>query len=472
MKNKEIHMKSAVVSRAHALVAVTLALAMGPSQAAVSAEEAQQLGTTLTPFGAEKAGNADGSIPAYTGGIDKVAGYDPATSNQYVDPFKDEKPLYAITAENMAQYDALLAPGTRVLLKTYPGYRVDVYPSHRTMRYSPVVLQNIVKNATTAKLTGVIDGDAIEGADTGNLPFAGTPFPIPKTGTEVMWNNTFHFSAAVNQFTGTAFMVDSSGSWGEPTVAMVYWLHPWYDTKGTLRAKTFDSVFGLSSSVRSPAKLAGAGYLAYYPTNTATGQKAWFYVPGQRRVRPAPDFAYDMPMSGAAVWDEISGFLGRMDHFDFKLVGKKEMLVPYNVFGLTSRFKSNDFLGKKFVNPDTLRWEKHRVWIVDSTRKANASHIFARRTFYVDEDCWCITQTDSYNDAGNIARVAQINSFPSYVTGGINVDSWINYDLVKGGYYIFNAGYSDEGHLVRDYETAEGLSIPLVPQALAGSSVQ
>jgi len=465
-------MKSAVVMLVHALAAGTIALTTSSSQAAVSAEEAQQLGTTLTGFGAETAGNADGSIPAYTGGIEKLAGYDPTTSIRYVDPFKDEKPLYAITAGNMEQYEALLSPGTKVLLKNFPDYRVDVYPTHRSMRYTTSVLQNTVKNATTAKTTGAVEGDAIEGTDSGNLPYAGIPFPIPKSGVEVLWNNLLHFSGAVNQFTGTAVMTDSSGSQAEPTVAMVYWLHPWYDTRGTLRSQTFDGVFGLSSTVTAPAKIAGAGYLAFYPANSAVGQKAWFYVPGQRRVRPAPDFAYDMLMNGSIVWDEISGFLGRMDRFDFKIVGKKEMLVPYNVFGLTNTIKSKDYLGRKFVNPDALRWEKHRVWVVDSIRKAGVSHIFSRRTFYVDEDCWCITQTEAYDNAGNITRVAQINNFPSYGTGGVNVDSWTFYDLVKGSYYVFNAGQADDGHVMRDFETAEGLSIALSPQALVGGSVQ
>ena len=454
------------------IAAGMMALLMQSSQAAVTAEEAKQLGTSLTEFGAEKAGNADGSIPAYSGGIEKVAGYDPKTSNHYVDPFKEEKPLYSITAENMAQYDALLAPGTKALIKTYPGYRIDVYPGHRSMRYTPPVLQNTVKNATTAKLGGVVEGDAIEGGDKGNLPYAGIPFPIPKSGYEVMWNHNLRFSAAVNQFTGFALMIDSAGNWSEPTRANVFWMHPWYDSKGTLRGQTFDSVFGLTSVVTSPPKIAGAGYLAYYPTNTALGQKAWFYTPGQRRIRPAPDFAYDTLMSGAVFWDEVSGFLGRMDRFDFKLVGKKEMFVPYNVFGLTNTGLAKDFIGKKFVNPDAVRWEKHRVWVVDSMRKPTASHAFARRTFYIDEDCWCVTQSEAYDSAGNILRVVQTNNFPSYGTGGINLNSWTEYDLVKGGYYVFNAGYADEGHQVRDYDTAEGLPLTLTPQSIVGSSTQ
>ncbi len=439
-------------------------------QAAVPAADAAALGVALTEFGAEKAANADGSIPAYTGGLDKVAEFDARTATRYVDPFKDEKPLFSIDAKNADRYEALLAPGTKELMRLYPEFRLDVYPSHRTMRYTSGVLQNTLRNATTAKLGGAVEGDAIEGADKENLPFAGIPFPIPRSGYEVMWNHTFRFSAAVNQFSGVALMIDSVGSVYEPTLANVTWMHPWYDTRGSLRAQTFDSVFGLASQVLSPPKAAGAGYLAYYPTNTALGQKAWFYVPGQRRVRPAPDFSYDSLMFGAIFWDEITGFLGRMDRFDFKLVGKREMLVPYNVFGLTNRIPTREFAGKKFVNSQAMRWERHRVWIVDSVRKPAASHLFARRTFYVDEDCWCVTQSEAYDTAGTLVRVSHVNSFPSYATGGINVNSWTNYDLAKGGYYVFNAGYMDDGHAVRDYETAEGLSITLSPQALVGSS--
>ncbi len=465
-------MKSGILLPWRVIAAAALAVLVHSAHAVVSAEEAAQLGTTLTEFGAEKAGNADGSIPAYTGGIDKATGYDPATATRYVDPFKDDKPLYSVTAENMAQHDALLAPGSKILLKSFPGFRIDVYPTRRSMRYSAAVLQNTVKNATTARLAGKVAGDAIEGVDVGNLPHAGIPFPIPKSGYEVMWNNTLHFSAAVNQFTGTPTFVDSSGNVDESTTAIVWWVHPWYDVKGTLRAKTFDSVFGFSSSVLSPAKLSGAGYLGFYLADTSEGQKSWFYIPGQRRIRPAPDFSYDMPMNGSILWDEIAGFHGRMDRFDFKLTGKTEMLVPYNIFGVTNTIQSKDYLGKKFVNPDAVRWERHRVWVVDAVRKPDAKHMFSRRTLYVDEDCWCVTQVDAYNDAGEIARVTHVNNFPSYATGGINVNSWTFYDLVKGGYYVFNGGYANEDRYARDYETAEGLPIPLTAQAIVGRSIQ
>ncbi len=458
------------------LLAGAFALFAQSALAGATAEEAKELGNTLTEFGAVKAANADGSIPAYTGGIEKVPGYDPQTSAQYVDPFASEKPLYSIDAKNMAQYDSVLTEGTKALMKKFSDYRIDVYPSHRSFRYVPWVLQNTVKNATTAKLAGQVEGDAIEGADANNLPYPGIPFPIPKNGYEVMWNNALRFSAVVSHNVGSGWLIDSSGGITDLPSVDEYFIHPWYDTSGKLRDKVFNSVFGLSSTMTSPPSSAGGHFLNYYGPNAAEdGQRVWFYTPGQRRVRRAPEFAYDVPLAaygGVIFWDEIYGFVGRMDRFDFKLVGRKEMLVPYNVFGVTNTFMAKDFIGPKFVNPAALRWEKHRVWVVDSVRKPEARHAYSRRTFYVDEDCWCITTSEAYDNAGAIWRVHQINNFPSYDTGGINVDAWTTYDLIKGSYFTVNTGHREPGNSIHHYNSVEGLAIKLTPQSVASGGVR
>ncbi|MCK9284131.1 MAG: DUF1329 domain-containing protein [Rhodocyclaceae bacterium] len=458
------------------VIASALALVAQFAAAAVTSEEAKQLGASLTEFGAEKAGNKDGSIPAYTGGVEKVAGYDPKTSATYVDPFASDKPLYAIDAKNMTQYDSVLTEGTKALMKRHADFRIDVYPSRRSFRYAPWVLQNSVKNATTAKLSGAVEGDAIEGVDKGNLPFAGIPFPIPKNGYEVMWNNNLRFSAPVAHNVGAGWLIDSAGNVSDLPAVNEFFLHPWYEKTGKLRSMTFNAVFGLTSTMTSPPSSAGGHFLNYYGANAAEdGQRVWFYTPGQRRVRLAPEFAYDVPLAaygGVIFWDEIYGFVGRMDRFDFKLVGKKEMLVPYNVFGITNTFLAKDFIGKKFVNPAAVRWEKHRVWVVDSIRKPNARHAYSRRTFYIDEDCWCITTSEAYDNAGNMWRVHHINNFPSYDTGGINVDAWSTYDLIKGNYFTVNTGHREPGNLIRHYESADGLPIKLTPQSVAAGGVR
>ncbi|MFA7270358.1 MAG: DUF1329 domain-containing protein [Sterolibacterium sp.] len=443
-----------------------------PSLAAVTAEEAKQLGTTLTEFGAIKTGNADGTIPAYTGGIEKVAGYDPKTSLRYVDPFKDDKLLYSVNAKNMAQYDALLTPGTKELMKRMPDFRIDVYPSRRSFRYASFAIQNTLKNATTVKMTGQVEGDAVEGADKNNQPYAGIPFPIPKNGYEVMWNNTFRFSAAVSHNVSGGWLVDTAGNISNLPGVDEWFLHPWYDKNGTMRDKTFDAVFGFDALLTSPPPSAGIVFLNYYLTN---GQKVWFYTPGQRRVRLAPEFAYDVPIAsygGVIVWDEVFGFVGRMDRFNFKLVGKKEMIVPYNVFGITNTMQSKDFVGPKFVNPAGMRFEKHRVWVVDATRKPTARHAYSRRTFYIDEDCWCITASESYDNAGALWRTTYTHNFPTYNTGGANMDGWTTYDMIKGNYFLVNAGFADPNRSIHSYDTGEGLPINYTPQSVAAGSVR
>ena len=452
------------------LLASAFALIAQSAFAAVTAEEAKQLGGALTEFGAEKAGNKDGSIPAYTGGLSSVAGYDAKTATVYVDPFKDEKPLFSIDAKNMAQYEDSLTPGTKGLLKTHAGFRVDVYPSHRTMRYTPAVIQNTLKNATTAKLGGAVEGDDLQGAS------AGVPFPIPKTGYEVMWNNNMRFSAAVSHNIGGAYLVDAGGSVTNLPGVNEYFLHPWYDVKGTLRAKTFDSYFGFSALLTSPPPSAGIVFLNYYLPNAAEGgQKVWFYTPGQRRVRAAPEFSYDVPIAsygGVIFWDEVFGFVGRMDRFDFKLVGKKELIVPYNLFNLTNVATVKDSVGPKYINPANVRYEKHRIWVVEAARKATARHAYSRRTFFVDEDCWCLVATDGYDNSGKLWRTSQMNSFPTYNTGGIFLDSWTTYDLVKGNYFTVNTHHAEPGNAIHTYDTAEGLPINLTPQSVAAGGVR
>jgi len=452
------------------------ALVARSSLAAVSAEEAKQLGTTLTEFGAEKAGNQDGSIPAYTGGIDKVAGYDPKTSAVYVDPFADEKPLYSINAKNMAQYDALLTPGNKALMTAHPDFRIDVYPTHRSVRYPSWVIPNILKNATTAKLGGEIEGDAVLGADKANKPFPGIPFPIPKTGAEVMWNYKLHMKPAVSHELASAYLVDTAGGVSAMSVPNQYFVAPWYDVKNALRSKTYDSILGFSARQESPPSAAGIVFLNFYLSDAENnGQKVWFYTPGQRRVRAAPEFAYDVPIAsygGAILWDEIFGFVGRLDRFDFRLVGKKEMIVPYNAYRITNILtKKEDYLGRKFVKPDALRFEKHRVWVVDATRKANARHAYSRRTFYIDEDCWCLVSQETYDNAGKIWRVFHDPIFPTYDVGGVNGFSWITYDIIKGNYFTTNM-CGEPGHWIRSYDTAEGLPINLTPAAVAAASVR
>ena len=306
------------------LVAIGLAT---PAFAAVTAEEAKQLGTTLTPFGAVKAANADGSIPAYTGGLTKAPeGFKP-DSGFWTDPFKDEKPVLRIDSKNMAQHAALLSEGQKHLLSKYPGYYLNVYPTHRTAAYPKKILDATVRNATACKTTK--EGLAIDTACRGGLPF-----PIPKTGYEVMWNQILRYQGetAITTSASRSWVVDPSGKPVVTAEQATFSDFVYYQTDVADRDP--DMAWRVYSISKVPARRAGEMTgLADYLDPVARPRKAWSYTPGLRRVKLSPEFAYDTPvasMGGVTLFDELFVFSGTMDRFDFKLIGKKEMYIQYN----------------------------------------------------------------------------------------------------------------------------------------------
>ncbi len=408
-----------------ALVSAGLCFANASLHAAVSADEAKKLGSTLTPFGAEKAANKDGSIPEYTGGLTKAPASFKAGSNVRPDPFADEKPLFTIDAKNMAQYNDKLTEGAKALLKS-AGFRMDVYPTHRTVAFPKNVLDNSVKNATRSSTSE--DGLAIRGAK------AGVPFPIPKNGNEVMHNYLMRYQGQMYELPKfSAYNVNSAGKFVLSTSGSFTWDSPYYADKPGEAGIRALAVY------TAPARRAGEGSLVIDPTDmVAHERRAWSYLPGQRRVRLAPDLSYDAPnptTSGMSTYDDSNLFSGAMDRFDMKLVGKKEIFVPYNTYRFNYFDKPDGALLAKFVNPDLVRWELHRVWVVEATLKEGKRHVYSRRTFYVDEDSWFILASDQYDGRGQLWRPGFAYIAPSYDALVSHAASG-HYDLISGTYYI------------------------------------
>ena len=451
------------------LAAVGLVTLYGASVlAAVSPDEAKQLGSTLTPFGAEKAGSADGAIPEYTGGLSTPpAGY-VANSGKWPDPYSGEKPVFSVSATNMAQYADELTPGAKALLERFPTNRIDVYPTHRTMHYPQWVLDNSLKNATTAKLVGKVEGDGVEGA------FGGIAFPIPKDGYEVMWNYTLSFQRALYSAQNVgAYLVDSSGSRIELPVLNVVDYRPYYDQ--SLAGKKFEGPYDrFWVQSQTPPVTAGTAALVNYPINySEADQASWAYFPGQRRTRMAPDYKYDTPASnygGVLFWDEANLFHGRMDRFNFKLLGKKEMIIPYNNYGL-SQLPPDAVFGPKHIKPEALRWERHRVWVVEATLKPDARHAYSKRVFYVDEDSWTLVEADGYGQDGKLWRVGLDFAFSYYDGGGGQYSgTYAFYDLQKGNYFALYVIGSRGAPLVRPSDKLDKPTL-FTPAGMGGTGI-
>jgi hypothetical protein len=398
----------------------------GSAYAGLATEEIKALGTTLTEFGAEKAASANGAIPAYTGGIKAAPADFVPGSGRYTDPYKDEKPLYTISAANMRQYAQLLTPASKALLERFPTYKMNVYKTHRSMIYPDWVLKNTLKNATTARMVG--EGDGVEGA------FGGIPFPIPKTGYEVMWNNYLRFQGATTDLRFRAETVDRSGQKTVIAEQETSFMFPYYDRKTGKMDDT--NYMTIMSKWIGPPSQAGLMILQKFSMNYALKDDAtWMYSPGQRRVRVMPEAKYDTPatpVGGTMFYEEINAYNGRMDRFDYKIVGKQEMLVPYNNY--RAYFSPDTNSNDKHENPDVIRWELHRVWVVEGNLKKGKRHAYSKRVFYIDEDSWAIMQSESYDQAGKLYRVLNNLSFIAYDKPRIIPASGLYYDLNKGSY--------------------------------------
>ena len=388
------------------------------------AQTAADLGKTLTPMGAIKAGNADKTIPAYDGGIaTPPAGYKPG--DHLPDPFAAEKPVVKIDATNMAQYADKLTEGQKAMLARYPDFFLNVYPTHRTAAVPKVIEDATIANASSAKLTA--DGNGVEGAK------RGIPFPIPKSGLEAIWNHLLHFSGFTSHRTILQVNPTEGGDYTPITLDETV-LFSYASGLDTGNVQTF-----FLQAVTGPARLAGEVLLVHETINQiAEPRQAWTYNPGQRRVRRAPNVAYDNPgtaSDGLRTNDQLGLFNGSPDRYDWKLVGRKELYVPYNNFKLSSdQVKSSDAIKPKHLNPDLLRFELHRVWVLEATLKPGVSHLYAKRVFYLDEDTWEPVTSDSYDQRGQLWRVGdsyglEYSQVPVYRTG---VDSI--YDLQSGRY--------------------------------------
>ena len=407
------------------------------ASAAVSEAEAGKLGKELTPAGAEKAASADGAIPAWSGGMSKApAGWKAGR----VDPFKDDKPQYAIDASNVDKYKDKLPAGQVALIKAYKGYRLDVYPSRRSCPVPDVVAERTKKNATTAKMAA--NGWQIEQA----VP-VGVPFPIPKSGAEVMWNYKLRYTGLGRKAQISALVPEKDGSYVE-NKQWAFEYYPFSDPKANSLADTGGVEAKLYYDLLSPASRVGEGYLihAYFDKP----QDAWIYFPGQRRVRRSPTFAYDNPIAGfdnLYFVDQINMFTGALDRYDYKLLGKKEMVVPYNSYKLIDKKnKFKEMLTPEYVKRDFMRYEPHRVWVVEATVKSDKRHSFAKRVFYIDEDSWALLHVDMYDAKGNLWRVQEGSLWAAPDVQACIAYETQMYDLVARRYVTDN--WTAEGEVI------------------------
>ncbi|SEQ67337.1 Tetratricopeptide repeat-containing protein [Solimonas aquatica] len=400
-----------------------------PSMSSVAAGAAPG-GGALTPVGAEASGNADGSIPAWTGGLQKAqwpAAYRPG--QRLVNPYENEKPLFTITRDNLAQYRAQLSAGHLALFARYADYRMPVYATHRSVAYPQAIYEASAANKGRARLLG---SDALENAR------LGFPFPEPRSGVEIMWNHRTRYRGNTLQMQSTQAVVGNS----EPQLL-----------------NQTERIFERYANIADPADLTRENILLYYLTwfgksrngvdfvalvhettnSLRQGRNIWVIPEGMRRMFRVPPVGYDQPFPGAQglmFIDMVDMYNGAFDRYVWRLTGKRELYIPYNAYALSDgRYRYAQLLTPRFLNPAGTRYERHRVWVIEAEERGGKHHAFGRRTFYVDEDSWNVVLVENEDHEGKLWRFQEGHLLPAYNALAANCAPVVTYDFKDGRYF-------------------------------------
>ena len=366
----------------------------------------------FTPVGAEQAGNAAGTIPPWTGGLmEPPASYQPGKHE--TNPFPEDKPLFQINASNAADYAKYLTPGQRALLARYPDtWHMNVYQSRRSASFPDFVYEAIAGNGETARVL-LEDRGGVEGAR------VSSPFPRPSSGVEAVWNHSLRFRGLrVNRVEGSAAV--TRGGRYTALISRQDWGFAYGVPHPTPFTQRYPNVLlAVKSKVIEPSLLSGDGTLVFETINqTDDPRKAWLYPRALRRVLRSPFFGYEIPAGntdGLRTVDDFGLYNGSPDRYDWTLLGKQELYIPYNAYGLHGpQVGYEDIVRTGHINPEHTRYELHRVWVVEGRLKEGARHIYGHRVFYLDEDSWQIAVADSYNTDGELWRVNEAHAINYY----------------------------------------------------------
>ncbi len=410
--------------------------------AAVSPEEAAKLGTSLTPLGAEKAGNAGGTIPEWAGGLKTDAA--PLKNGHLTNPFKDEQPKFVITAQNAEQHKDKLTAGQLAMFKRYPEtYKIRVFETHRSVALPDSIYEAAKKSALNAEL--VEGGNGIANF-TESRYYA---FPIPKNGLEVIWNHITRYRGGNVRRNIVQATPQANGSYTlvrfEDEVAFPS------DMSDLDPERAKNALLFFKQRVTAPSRLAGNVLLVHDSLDQVKDpRQAWIYNAGQRRVRRAPQVAYDGPgtaSDGMRTTDNFDMFSGAPDRYDWKLIGKKELYIPYNSYEIASSdLKYDQIIKAGHVNQDLARYELHRVWEIEATLKSGERNIYAKRRFFVDEDSWTIVQSELYDGRGQLWRVGEAHSLQYYQHKVPAYAFEALYDIISGRYIAIGMSNEEKPH--------------------------
>ena len=298
-----------------------------------------------------------------------------STTNSYPDPYPDDEIIFTITSKNYSDFsENFLTSGQIEMFKKYPEtFKMNVYNSRRSCAVPPEVNELTISNAILTD-----EGEGIEGI-VGSIPF-----PKPTEALHHVWNHILRYRGVEISGSSPFFIIDPDGSrilGAGKAIAKNYW-NPFTKNQKGLQGM-------LMTKVTHPPRLADASALVIESLNAfKSPRKAWVYNPGTRRVRRAPDIAYDYKPSasqGLTTTDQFDGFNGAKDRYNWKNLGIQARLMPYNAYKFHET-PMEEVLNPFHVDQDFLRYELVNVNVVKAELKNDKRHIIPKRVMYFDVD--------------------------------------------------------------------------------------
>jgi hypothetical protein len=321
------------------------------------------------------------------------------------------------------------------MLAAYPKtWKLHVYPTRRSASYPDWVYEAVIANATSAKLV-------LEGKGGVKDARVSSPFPIPQSGVEAIWNHNLRWRGVRVQQTRGMAAVTRRGNY-RVVLSLQDLAFPYGAKTDSIFQDRYPNVMlAIKSKTISPALISGDGTLVVEPIDqTDDPRKVWLYSQSFRRVVRSPYFAYEFPGGNSdnlRTVDDVFLYNGPPDRYDWKLLGKREIYVPYNAYRLhTNDTSPEEIVGPRHIDTALARYELHRVWVVEATLRPDAQHVYSRRVFYLDEDSWRILLSESYDRDGELWRVAEAHTVNHYEVPVLLKTLTVYYDLKARRYLV------------------------------------
>ena len=367
--------------------------------ATANQDEALEPGNELTPLGAELKGedsikNKLPPIPKWEK-INQLEAKKFLTSpnKRHPNPYKDDI-LLTIDKNNHHEFVNYLTEGMKYLFKMYPEtYRLNIYQTRRNVTMRSEINEATKNNISTAKL--VDDGQGVEGAR------LGIPFPLTRNPQEMIWNHRLRYR-------GISVEVDRDSSYivfkNSDKEESLFHLQISFDYSNPKRN---NSLLGIFKQTNLSRGLEGEVLLASDSLNELSMPRNSSIGTTDGGFEPTPFMAHDYRRGvagGVRTYDQYDMFNGSLEKYDWNLKYQdtQKIFVPYNAYVVYNELNHNEILTPKHINPELLRYEMHRVWVVEAKLKENTEHFYTRRIFYIDEDSWQILASENYDVKGNL----------------------------------------------------------------------